>query len=82
MSTSDGLPELPNDVVPRAVVSNETFWRHKNGNHYRMLGIAIRESDLEPLVMYREIDHFSEVGPVWVRIATEFFDGRFEPYTG
>lgn len=77
------VPQGAGSMVPTAEPQKQLLWRHtKSGHHYRMLGIAIRETDLVPVVMYREIDHFSEVGPVWVRVADEFFDGRFTPYEG
>jgi len=57
------------------------LFRHTGtGNCYKLIDIGIRESDLCPVALYREIDHFSEVGPIWVRLVDEFFDGRFEPY--
>lgn len=52
------------------------LYRHvKRGTIYEVLfDDATRESDKAQLVVYRCI----EDGKVWVRPASEFFDGRFE----
>lgn len=50
--------------------------RHKKtGGIYRVMAMAIREEDLEPMVSYSGND-----GLIWVRPAKEFFDGRYEVY--
>jgi hypothetical protein len=51
-------------------------WRHlKTGHTYIVKGIANREADLVPLVIYeREINPTEQ----WSRPAAEFMDGRFQ----
>ncbi|AIT13306.1 hypothetical protein DSS3P1_71 [Ruegeria phage DSS3-P1] len=50
--------------------------RHKKSGHvYRVMALAVREADLEPVVSYSGDD-----GLIWIRPASEFFDGRFEVY--
>lgn len=50
-------------------------WRHeRTGGVYATLMTAERESDHEPMLVYRSVDD----GTVWVRPAEEFFDGRFK----
>jgi hypothetical protein len=57
---------------PRA----ESKWEHaKTGKVYVVRGLALRESDLAPLVVYSAAgDFFSRW---WVRPLGEFLDGRF-----
>lgn len=45
----------------------------KTKQEYRVLMLAVREADLAPVVVYCGLD-----GTIWVRPASEFFDGRFE----
>lgn len=45
----------------------------KTGNIYDLLNLAIDEESLEPVVVYRQ----QLSGLIWVRPASEFFDGRF-----
>lgn len=55
------------------------FYRHvKRGTVYRLINIAIREEDLTSVVIYCDVG----TGALWVRPASEFFDGRFAIYTG
>lgn len=58
---------------------SKTYWQHrKSGGLYTVLyDNATREHDLEPVVVYRALSD----GRIWVRPATEFFDGRFEMIT-
>ena len=58
----------------RAAVEIESEWFHRaRGTRYWVQAIGIRESDGEPLVVYRD----KEVGTCWVRPFSEFMDGRF-----
>lgn len=50
------------------------YWEHKKGGKYELLGFAVREIDLVPVVMYQRVD---ENEPIFVRPYVEFFDGRF-----
>lgn len=55
------------------------FYRHtKRGSVYRLINIGIQEASLESVVIYSDV----HTGTIWVRPASEFFDGRFEVYTG
>ena len=47
--------------------------RHRKGTHYQALLRITRESDLAPLIVYRDSDDV-----LWTRPETEFVDGRFE----
>lgn len=48
-------------------------WTHvKSGERYQILHHGLLEENLQPVVIYQ-----AEDGPVWVRPASEFFDGRF-----
>jgi len=54
--------------------SDAVFWRHKKtGKTYTISEIGVQEADGEILVVYRGVGEFV----VWVRPASEFFDGRF-----
>lgn len=58
----------------REVVGIESEWFHLvRGTRYWVQAVGIRESDGEPLVIYRE----KVTGTCWVRPFTEFMDGRF-----
>ena len=46
----------------------------KTGGFYELLHIAVTSDTLKPAVVYQNDD-----GVVFVRLASEFFDGRFEP---
>lgn len=46
--------------------------RHKKGGLYRVMTDAVNEADRVPVVVYDDVD-----GQVWVRPASEFWDGRF-----
>jgi len=51
------------------------IWLHvKTGNYYVILHHGLFESSLKPMVIYQRVDGS---GPVWVRPAEQFFDGRF-----
>lgn len=51
-----------------------SFYLHREtGNHYVIIGRAKRESDQEPMIVYRKIN----TNEKWVRPEAEFFDGRF-----
>ena len=53
----------------------EQIWIHvKTGNHYKILHHGLFESSLKPMVIYQAYDG---KGPIWVRPAEQFFDGRF-----
>ena len=46
----------------------------KTGGMYELLHIAVTSDTLKPAVVYQNDD-----GVIFVRLASEFFDGRFEP---
>ena len=46
----------------------------KTGGMYELLHIAVTSDTLKPAVVYQSDD-----GVIFVRLASEFFDGRFEP---
>ncbi|MEM6406851.1 MAG: DUF1653 domain-containing protein [Pseudomonadota bacterium] len=50
---------------------------HKKGGRYRVIMHAVLETDRSDVVVYDDAD-----GNVWVRPATEFYDGRFELLEG
>jgi hypothetical protein len=55
------------------------IWRHKvRGTRYVHVTDAVRESDLEPMTVYKSVDGDNRV---WVRPTSEFMDGRYE-YVG
>ena len=50
-------------------------YRHKkSGGTYKIVTLARNESDLVPVVVYRNV----ESGDVWSRPVHEWLDGRFE----
>lgn len=54
----------------------DVLWIHrKTGERYEILYHGLQEGDLSSVVIYRKWTG----GPVWVRPAEEFFDGRFVP---
>lgn len=51
-----------------------SFYLHqKTGNRYVIICRAKRESDQEPMIIYRKLNTDEK----WVRPEAEFFDGRF-----
>ena len=59
----------------RDMAIHQEIYRHrKTGGIYGVICNATRESDGELLVVYRNV----ETGDRWVRLASEFNDGRFE----
>ncbi|MEP2533496.1 hypothetical protein [Shimia sp.] len=51
------------------------LFRHKKrGSVYRLINIAVQESDMSAVAVYSD----TESGLLWTRPAEEFFDGRFE----
>lgn len=61
------LPTLP--AEPAAW----SWWRHRKGGLYQVLGVAREEATLAPVVVYR-----GESG-IWTRPHEDFYDGRFTP---
>lgn len=51
--------------------------RHAKGGEYRVLMHATLEADRSPAVIYDDAD-----GTVWVRVLSEFYDGRFSTIEG
>ena len=47
--------------------------RHRKGGLYRVVGRGVWEADRTDAVIYDDAD-----GTVWIRLASEFEDGRFE----
>lgn len=55
-------------------------YRHrKTGGIYEVLYDGCIEADLQPVVIYRNVDPTHDQR-VWVRPYTQFHDGRFEPW--
>ncbi len=58
-------------------------WRHiRRGADYMVASTAVRESDLEVLVLYFPASQNAIMGPerlMWSRPLKEFLDGRFQP---
>jgi len=50
----------------------EPTHRHAKGGEYRLLMHAVLETDRSAAIVYDDSE-----GTVWVRPASEFFDGRF-----
>lgn len=50
-----------------------SLWQHKKGSVYEILGYAVEEATLNPVVIYRSLSG----GGVWTRPCKNFFDGRF-----
>ena len=58
--------------APPSTLSEKT-WKHvSTGGLYRIIGFAIQEADMQPVVIYRNAG-----GTIWTRPCKEFFDGRF-----
>jgi hypothetical protein len=54
------------------------IYKHiKTGGYYRVLYEGVMESDLTPVVIYRNVDPNADTR-VWVRNKADFYDGRFE----
>ena len=54
------------------------YWEHqKTKEVYMIIGFGLIEKTLEPSVVYQ-----SSQGQIWIRPATEFFDGRFKQVSG
>ena len=51
-----------------------TVWLHRKGGKYMVVGIAIEEATLRPIVCYT-----GGIGVMWLRPRDEFMDGRFTP---
>ena len=50
------------------------WWRHRKGGLYEIIGFGIDENTMKPVVIYHGC---RDIGSVWTRPCTEFFDGRF-----
>ncbi len=58
---------------------NEIYLHRKTRTLYQYIGMANHSDDIKPMVIYaRKFAGTDMLGPVWVRPADEFFDGRFE----
>lgn len=55
-----------------------SLWKHiKRGHNYVVLGHCIIEKTMTTGVLYQEIDGLEPT--LWMRPASEFLDGRFQP---
>jgi hypothetical protein len=64
---------------PSSQLPPEQVWIHvKTGNGYKILHHGLLEKSLESMVIYQKADGS---GPVWVRLAEQFFDGRFRNWS-
>lgn len=73
-------PKEPNDL-PDLPPTPTGRYRHHKGGRYEVIGVARHSETLEPLVLYRPLDH--DTG-LWVRPHAMFFgtvdiDGRTVP---
>lgn len=73
-------PKEPNDL-PDLPLTPTGRYRHHKGGRYEVIGVARHSETLEPLVLYRPLDH--DTG-LWVRPHAMFFgtvevDGRTVP---
>ncbi len=63
------------------IMDETTRWRathrHRKGGLYRVLSEGLLETDGTDVVIYDDVQ-----GQVWVRPATEFWDGRFTAIGG
>ena len=66
--------EWPQAHAPRQTMSDREYvlTHRPSGRVYRFLGTAIRENDLEPMIVYQH----REDGTVWTRPAVDFFNAR------
>jgi hypothetical protein len=54
-----------------------SYWKHlKSGGEYTVQMHVILEATLEPAIVYYK--RYAAPDEVWCRLASEFFDGRFE----
>lgn len=53
-------------------IVDKNFIHRKSGNLYQVSQLAYRESDLEVVVIYHDVNMVH-----WVRPLSEFLDGRF-----
>lgn len=60
--------------TPKHNLIGEIYCHQKTGKKYEFLGMALWEPTKQTAVIYRCME--SEM--VWIRPATEFFDGRFQ----
>lgn len=67
MKTGEELLNLLNIVKEKIPVGS--FWKHHKGNIYKVIEIALNESDLAPMVIYS-----NEEGLVWVRKVDIFLE--------
>jgi len=52
------------------------IWKHvKTERLYRIVAVGKMEADHTPIIVYRDAAIYD--GDVWVRPASEFYDGRF-----
>ena len=58
--------------ISQVLVGN--LFRHRKGGLYEVIAVGKIEATLEKAVVYKATD-----GNVWIRPATEFMDGRFQP---
>jgi hypothetical protein len=45
-------------------------WRHYKGGRYEIVALALKEDNLEPMIVYRSIDH----GTTWIRSIGNFIE--------
>lgn len=69
------------EVIAGMMPRTPSWWRHKGtGKPYALMGGAINEADLVPVVVYRPLMMQAPHTEVWVRPLAEFLE-RFEPLT-
>jgi NTP pyrophosphatase (non-canonical NTP hydrolase) len=66
----------PKSAAPPESAAMERFEHVKSGRVYRLHGPALRESDQESMMVYES----EKDGVMWVRPASEFYDGRFRVF--
>lgn len=76
------MAEKPIEMLAEQLRSMDKFigtrWRHRKGGLYEIRLIALRESDLEPQVIYEDTQHHV----IYTRPFPDFMDGRFTQVAG
>lgn len=56
----------------RTAIPQGSIWRHYKGARYRVIGVALRETDAVPMVIY--VNALDTQDPAWVRPASEWLE--------
>lgn len=71
------------DKIPEPPKLEKGRYRHYKGNEYEIIGLAYQTETLEPLVLYKAVEH-KKGAEFWARPYTMFFnnvtvDGKTVP---